>query len=311
MMRIREILTKTSRKKINFDFLFYYHPAGSQQFDILKLISNIEINSLMKKLEIFDSMSKQYKLSLLTDKYGNKSLTLSDLRNYLFPSMASQSKNPDYNIFGKDLLNFFESFINDNKLSYNDLIHKFIRIYRKRLHRERVDYLSPFKMVLALTIFNTLNQLKQGGCMENGNFVSEISNEDYRNFFETHSAIYAENAYRQGLFLLGTIISKIKYAQKDKSSNFLKKMNMEGMPARRIPGFINQVRDFANIYKKKIDEESGIWGNIMDRIQGIDNSKIKPDEVVFYILTGISFADYLGMKRGMEKKLKDNEGETK
>jgi hypothetical protein len=40
---------------------------------------------------------------------------------------------------------------------------------------------------------------------------------------------------------------------------------------------------------------------------------MKPDEVLFYILTGISFEDYLGMKKGIDKKLNENknEGEIK
>ncbi|MCD6401359.1 MAG: hypothetical protein J7L73_05455, partial [Anaerolineales bacterium] len=197
-------------------------------------------------------------------------------------------------------------FVTNKQLSYTDLLHKFITIYRKRLHRDRVDPLAAFKMVLALTIFDKQNQLRKGGTMDSGNFVSEVSNEKYREFFVVHKAIYGNNAYRQGLFLLGTVIEKIKFKQKDKSSNFLKKMNMEGMPARRLNGFISQVRDFANIYK--IYEEPGIWGNIMDRLQGIEASSIKPDEIVFYILTGISFADYLGMRHGMEKKLSETNG---
>jgi len=103
--------------------------------------------------------------------------------------------------------------------------------------------------------------------------------------------------------LLGTVISKITYQQKDKSSNFLKKLNFGGMSARRIALLISQVKEFSEIYKKKIYEESGVWGNIMDRLQGIHESGMKPDEILFYILTGISFEDYLGIKRSYDKKL--------
>jgi CRISPR-associated protein Csh1 len=72
------------------------------------------------------------------------------------------------------------------------------------------------------------------------------------------------------------------------------------MPARRVPNLVNQVREFSNIYK--VFEERGIWGNIMDRLQGVENSDMKPDEVVFYLLTGISFEDYLGMKFSYEQE---------
>jgi CRISPR-associated protein Csh1 len=61
------------------------------------------------------------------------------------------------------------------------------------------------------------------------------------------------------------------------------------------------VKEYASIYT--IFEDPGIWGNIMDRLQGIEESGMKGDEIVFYILTGISYEDYLGMKYGKEKKL--------
>jgi CRISPR-associated protein Csh1 len=102
------------------------------------------------------------------------------------------------------------------------------------------------------------------------------------------------------LFLLGTVINSIIYAQRDKSSTFMKKVNLSGIPVRRVNRLVGEVRNFASIYD--VYEEKGIWGNIMDRLQGIENSDMKPEEVVFYILTGISFANYNGMKKSMEKK---------
>lgn len=302
-------LKKANKKDANFDLMFYNSPPGSQLFDILKYISNIELKKLIPKLEMFDEMSEKY----LLDKIGktNNSLTLNDLRYYLFPSFLSH-KNPDFNVYGKNLLNFLESFLTDNKINYNNLVSSFIRIFHKRLNRDNVDILSAFKMVLTLKMFSNFKILKKGGIMNKGKFISEISKKEYQEFFDTHSDIYGDNAFRQGLFLLGTVISKIKFAQKGKSSNILKKLNFDGIPSRRIPNMVNQVRDFANIYKKKVYEEPGIWGNILDRLQGIENSKMKPDEIVFYILTGISFVDYLGMKFAYEKtinEVKTNEGE--
>ena len=44
----------------------------------------------------------------------------------------------------------------------------------------------------------------------------------------------------------------------------------------------------------------------MDRLQGIQTSGMKPDEILFYILSGISFDDYLGMKVWHEKQLTEN-----
>ena len=82
-------------------------------------------------------------------------------------------------------------------------------------------------------------------------------------------------------------------------------MNLTGMNVRRVPNFINQVREFAEIYKKKVYIEQELWGNIADRLQNVENSGLKNDEVIFYILTGLSYQDYLGIKYGKEKKDKD------
>lgn len=135
-----------------------------------------------------------------------------------------------------------------------------------------------------------------------GNTVTEIQNEDYIKFIEAHQVIYGKNFHRQGLFLLGTVINSIVYAQRNKSSSFMKKLNFSGIPARRINRLVGEVQNFYQIYKKDIYEEYGIWGNIMDRLQGIEESSMKPEEIVFYILSGISYANYIGIKKGMEKK---------
>jgi len=307
--QIKHTLQKANRKNLNFNLMFFFHPAGSQQFDILKLISNIEMNKLIPKLEMFDDMTNIYKL----DEIGNGTnfLTLNNLRYYLFPSFLSH-KNPDLKVYSKDLVNFLESFLTDNKINYFSLIQKFIAIFKKRLNQNKLDKLSAFKMNLFITIFFKLKLLKQGGSMETGKSISEVLKKEYQEFFNVHSDVYSNNAYKQGLFLLGTVISKIKFAQKEKTSNFLKKLNFEGIPIRRIQYLINQVKDYEEIYRKKVFQEKGIWGNIMDCLQGIEKSGMKPDEVVFYILTGISFEDYLGMKFSLEKKFnQNNEGEQK
>ena len=310
IVQIKELLRRANRKEITFDMMFYHHPAGSQQFDVLKLISNIELNDLLPKMELLDLMSEQYILNSIGD--GGNALTVNNLRYYLFPSYLTH-KNPEYNVFAKDLLNFLESFLTNQKISYQLLLKKFVAIYKKRINNNKVDILSAFKMNLFISVLNKLNLLKGGYSVNDGQFVSEILKNEYQEFFNTHSDVYSQNAYRQGLFLLGTVISKIIYVQKEKSSNFLKKLNFDGMPVRRIPVLINHVKEFEEIYRKKIFQEKGIWGNIMDRLQGIESSGLKPDEVVFYILSGISFEDYLGMKRALDKKRNElnNQGEEK
>ncbi len=298
---LQEIMRKSQRKGRGFSFNMMFYISAKNDFDILKYISNLELKPLLQKMQRFDDFTDKYNLDQVgrSEKRDN-SLRLADFRFYLFPSDSSHAK-AEFKVYGKDLLDFLENFLNENKIGYHDLIHRFTDIYRRCFNRENVDLLSPFKMVLFMTILNQINILKEEKPMNKGHSVSEVAKQDYRDFFVTHQQVYEENHYRQGLFLLGTVISKIVYQQKGKKATFMKKINLAGIPAHRVKNLIGEVKEYASIYT--VYEEPGIWGNIMDRLQGIETSGMKGDEIVFYILTGISFEDYLGMRAGLEKKL--------
>jgi CRISPR-associated protein Csh1 len=306
---IKKILEKSGRGDINrkftFNLLFYFAEQQSQSFDILKYISDIELRQLIIKMELFDKYTEMYNLELLGE-FGS-SLCLNDIRYYLFPSDQSHNK-PDVKLYGKDLLNFLENFLNENHINYFELVGKFTDIFKRRFNRERIDRLSPFKMVLFLTILFEIKILKEGSPMNKGSSITKIMKREYDDFFKNHRDVYEDNCFRQGLFLLGTVISKIVYAQRSKKKTFLSKINFDGIPARRIKNLVGEVKEYADIYQ--VYEEKGIWGNIMDRLQGIETSGMKGDEIVFYILTGVSYEDYLGMKHGLEKKLNQDKGEN-
>jgi CRISPR-associated protein Csh1 len=301
---LESLLRKSSSKQRAFSFNLLFYFSEKQEFNILKYISDLELRELMKKMTLFDEFTDTYGLDRIGD-FGN-SLSLMDIRYVLFPSNRSHP-NPDFKIYGKELLNFLENFLNNHKISYYEMINRFISIYRRRFHRDNVDRLSPFKMVGFLTLLGKINLLKEDNGMNEGQCISEVMKEEYKEFFAAHPEVYSDSIYRQGLFLLGTVISRVVYQQKRKgegrkdSSTFLAKLNYEGIPARRVDKLVNDVKKYAIIYN--VFEEPGIWGNITDRLQGIEKSLIKPDEVVFYILTGISFEDYLGMKYAKEKRL--------
>jgi CRISPR-associated protein Csh1 len=295
---LREIMRKSARTREGFSFNMMFYTSSQNDFDIHKYISNLELKPLLQKMQRFDDLTEKYQLYQV-GQYDN-SLRLTDIRYYLFPSKSSHGK-ADFNLYGKDLLNFLENFLHENKIGYHDLIHKFTDIFRRRFNRGSINNLSPFKMVLFMTILNQIDILKEDKPMNMGHSISEIVKQEYREFFQTHQRVYEGNHYRQGLFLLGTIISRIVYAQKGKKATFMKKINLAGIPAHRVKNLIGEVKEYASIYT--IFEDPGIWGNIMDRLQGIEESGMKGDEIVFYILTGISYEDYLGMKYGKEKKL--------
>ena len=296
--RLNAILRKTNKTNLSFDLMLYF--AEQNSFDILKLIQNIETNKLIPKLTEFDKMTELYRLD-----HFDKSITLNTYLFYLF----SKYQNNKIVYENKKIINFISIFFSQKKYKYLNLINEFIITVKNHILNEKYNSLAALKMNLFLKIVSNLNKIKGVKTMAESKMVSEIFNDDYQQFFQTHAEVYENAPYKQGLFLLGTIIAKIKKAQKTKTSTFLKKMNFSGMSTRRLQTFINKVKEYTIIYEKEIYHEGGIWGNIMDRLQGIEKSNLQPAEVVFYILSGISFSDYLSKKNYHEKKEKNLEKE--
>ncbi len=293
--------TSNKNKSFSFNLLFYFSEQAA--FNILKYIPGVELFDLVRKLNLFDEFTRIYHLDTIGE-YRN-ALSLVDMRFALFPSNSSHI-NPDFKIFGKGLLSFLEQFLSNYKMSYTELISRFTDIFSRRFHKKKTDWLSPFKMICYLTLLSKLNLLKEENGMNEQHSITEVLKKEYTDFFNTHTSVYGNNSYRQGLFLLGTLISKIVYEQKKKgearkdSSTFLAKINYDGIPARRIDKLVNEVKKYSMIYPIYIEPET--WGNITDRLQGIDSSSLRPDEIVFYVLSGISFQDYLGFKFAAEKR---------
>lgn len=315
IQEIEKLVKKSDRKNFHFHLLFYFSPPASQAFDILKLISDIDYRGLVSKMKLIDDINEKWDLSLLKN-----SISLNDMRYLLFPSNDSHPK-PDTALYRKDILDLLEAFIHGYPVSYPVLVKRFMTIYRLKFNRDKSRFADAFKMILLLSLFNQIHPLKGVEPMApiEGNPVTEIKNPDYQSFFDAHPSIYQKDYHRQGLFLLGTVINSIVSAQRKKatkgegeeggpkkgrklSSTFMKKLNYSGIPGRRVSRLVAEAQNFYQIYDKEIYKVPGIWGNVMDRLQGIETSSMKPEEIVFYILTGISFAGYLGMKKGLEKK---------
>jgi CRISPR-associated protein Csh1 len=94
----------------------------------------------------------------------------------------------------------------------------------------------------------------------------------------------------------------LKEQQKEnKSANILDKLSFDGMPVRRVKKFTKDITEILNIYDK-YNVNQLLHAQMIDRLQGIENSSLNKDEVVFYILSGLSFGRYLGHKYYNNKK---------
>lgn len=310
---ISQIMNRAERRNLNFDIMFYYH--NKQQFDVLRLITNVESGSIIEKFRLIDKYSEENRLDEIdirdkNKKYvGNNSLTFSTLRFSIIKSKYSTKSNLDFKNYGKKLIDLVDKFVSNERFSELTLIKDFVDIYKGRLNNNNIDNLSAFKMVLFLSIFDELNILKHGGNMENKEIITTIQDEKLVMFLERHNSVYKNDPHKQGLFLLGTIISKIKYAQEDKSSNILKRINFEGINTRKVQSILTTIQEFYQIYKKKIYLQESLWGCIYDRLQEIEKSKLTSEEISFYILSGISYQDYLGIIAWIDNKNKITQGE--
>ena len=306
---INTLIAKSEKKSFAFSFLFYDSPPGKQEFTILKLISHLEYRQLKEYLSYFEYYNNEYNLY----QFENKSVHLVTMQRLLFP----YQKNIDIKKYRKDLLDLFADFVYGKSISYNMCIRRFVSIFKQNFHDQKIEVksLEAFQMIIILSVLYKIKPLTGVKKMSetNGKIYTKVYHEKIMDFFETHKEIYENEYHRQGLFLLGTLINSIVRKQINKrdkehvdktskklSGTFMKKLNYQGISPRRVHRLVSEVKNYAQIYD--IYEPEGIWGSIMDRLQGIEMSRLNNDEIVFYILTGISFSNYLAMAHSKDKK---------
>ncbi|MDR0676203.1 MAG: hypothetical protein LBF97_04080 [Elusimicrobiota bacterium] len=324
IQELKNFIEKLNRKNMKFDLLFYEKKQAA--FNIFKNIYNVELKNFIGLADKLLEYSK-----ILTDELSNSKISSLNFVNirYLLFSSSKSDKNPDFNVYGKKLLSFFDNLLTNKPIEYDFIVNNFVNIYKKIDKKKNVnDFLGALKMNIFLQILADLKILKGGKYIMSGENFTQVLNEDYNKFFENHKAVYEENKFRQGLFLLGVMVDKIRYAQdkkanqnkeknnpdikergkkKGRSSNILSKLNYSAMSARRVNKFIVKLKELQEIYKNYIFEEKWLWGGIMDRLQGIESTSIAGEEIIFYMLTGISFSAYLAVKKGKEKEILEEE----
>jgi len=136
--------------------------------------------------------------------------------------------------------------------------------------------------------------------MEQSNLTSKLQDEKITAYFNTHSQIYENNFYAQGLFILGMYIAAIESEQrkKDIKSTLISRLNLRGIPVQKVKSLMAMVDEMGkvwNIYYDSITENY-----YRECLQGIENSSLSPEDVVFHILSGRAYSNYLGAKYKLE-----------
>jgi len=191
------------------------------------------------------------------------------------------------------------------KFQYFDLIYMFTDIYNRKNNNLKTENkyflnITPFLMTLYLDHLIKFNQLEGVPIMEKTNLTSKLQDEKITAYFNTHSQIYENNFYAQGLFILGMYIAAIESEQrkKDIKSTLISRLNLRGIPVQKVKSLMAMVDEMGkvwNIYYDSITENY-----YRECLQGIENSSLSPEDVVFHILSGRAYSNYLGAKYKLE-----------
>ncbi|MFW6015816.1 MAG: TM1802 family CRISPR-associated protein [bacterium] len=294
-------LKTIAKQNLKFDFLFWYRPVGqAAAFVVAENINDIYYSRLKEIFSVLKNINLNYK------EYLNYTPNINSIYWLLFPNKKSHNK-VDSKVYRKEILVLFDSILKNREINYSYLLNNFNYIFKKRYYKENSDIKgvidSPLQMNIILTWLNSIAILDRGFKMKEGQKSISITNEDIKSFFEVHKDIYAGNYYRQGLFILGYLINQVLKKQVSKSSTIINKIDFDGLGVKRVKRFVLEVTESLEIYDQYRDNQV-VHAQMMDRIQGIENSSLNKDEVVFYILSGVSYGRYLGYKYNQEKNKK-------
>nr|HPI43377.1 TM1802 family CRISPR-associated protein [Candidatus Cloacimonas acidaminovorans] len=263
------------------------------------MIKNINLRELINKTEHLNQMVLDYKLGSL---YGYQdALSFEGLRYLILPSKESHPglDQYDYTVLNKNIISTLEIYLYNHSFQYNKLIRQFIDIFNRKnnnLETENKYFLNitPFFMTLYLDHLLKFNQLEGVHIMEKRNLIAALQDEKITAYFNTHSQIYENNFYAQGLFILGMYIAAIESEQRKKNikSTLINRLNLRGIPVQKVKSLMAMVDEMGKVWD--IFYDSVTENYYRECMQGIEKSSLSPEEIIFHILCGRAYSNYLG-----------------
>jgi CRISPR-associated protein Csh1 len=116
--------------------------------------------------------------------------------------------------------------------------------------------------------------------------TEEIPNE-YGQRIELFFKQMSYNNDQKAMFHLGRMLNAVAYIQKDKNKNVLEKVNFSGLDKSDILRLRNSLMEKAQQYNK-VDKVIFSDANFSEHFN-YNNWKMKPEESVFFLLSGYSF----------------------
>lgn len=146
---------------------------------------------------------------------------------------------------------------------------------------------SVFKYLAFITFLKQLNLLSD---MEQNEMIltptENIPNE-YGQKIELFFKQMNYNSDQKAMFHLGRTLNAVAYIQKDKNKNVLEKVNFSGLDKSDILRLRNSLMEKAQQYNK-VDKVIFSDANFSEHFN-YNNWKMKPEESVFFLLSGYSF----------------------
>jgi len=307
---------RIEKKRFDTRFNILFWEKNQAEFIVVEELENL---STLKIDEIFEKLRKVSSHNFYDDdNYSLSELNINYLYYLLFPNRESHPNLDNKKLqkeYRKEALILFSEILLNRDVNYDKLISNFIGIYGKKQlkssNKEKKSFYpwDAIRMNIVISWIDSVCNLKGGIKLLEGRSTIDLSNEEIAKFFNVHENTYRDNYFRQGLVLLGYLINQVWYKQKGKKITILERLNYDGIDPKRVKNLISDVVESLKIYKE-FGYNISIYSETIDRLQGIESSKMKKDEVLFYILTGVGLGSYIGIKYGKIKNEENqNEGE--
>ena len=303
-----------SKRCSGFNLFFFYKEAMKQEFKIIGLIRDISFTDLAQKTEALENMTYETEIYKIGEYWD---LSVEKLRHLILPQVKSK-KQDDYNPVSKQITQLVSRYLKGQDFHYPELIRSFVNIWSQAEYSSKDKYwehdLAPFMMGLYFKHLHDFNMLKGVKAMQNQDPASAQldpkNHEKYLEYFQNHAFVFqdaANSKFYRGLFLLGVLIARIENAefQKTKKKTFSNRLNFKGISPRKIKSIYNTVEEYLKIRDVWPDNQALAFCS--ESMMGMEESNLMPQEVVYYLLAGRAYENYLGI---MFSKSKQEEKES-
>lgn len=271
------------------DFVFF--EASNQATKIKKVIKDLEPSVFDEMQKGLSDVNKQYQ-----GYYGKFGFDLQCFF-HLIPSI--KGKGGKYSARLKQLIEWYSAIFSGRSINEKSIVENSIARARQFIVKN-----EEFEMINTIIKTNmAISFLMIIGCVKKntekgGDFMTIELKPEIRNFIER--AGYDDE--KTGLFLLGTLISEIAYAQykRNEKKPILNKLNYWGMDRTKIISLSNEI--FNKLKQEKIlPYNERLYGECMKLI-GQSSLTMPKKEMLFLILTGYSISTTCNIKEAQENK---------